>query len=66
MTDAAAINCIIPIFSFKIIKDTIIPNIAEDENITIVFKVPIILNDSIKKNKDKPNPPIPRIKIYGI
>ena len=62
MTNVVAINCIIPIFSFKIKKDKINPNIAEDENMTIVFKVPIILNDSIKKNKDKPNPPIPRIK----
>ena len=53
MTNVVAINCIIPIFSFKIKKDKINPHIVEDENMTIVFKVPIILNDSMKKNKDK-------------
>lgn len=54
--------CIILIFSFRIKKEKINPNTEEEENITIVFSVPIILKDSMKKNKDKPNPPIPKIK----
>ncbi len=37
MTNVVAINCIIPIFSFKIKKDKINPNIAEDEHMTIVL-----------------------------
>lgn len=36
MTNVVAINCIIPIFSFKIKKDKNNPKIAVDENITIV------------------------------
>ena len=35
MTNAAAINCIISIFSFNIIKDKLNPNIAEDEKLDI-------------------------------
>jgi hypothetical protein len=50
------------ILSFKIIKEKSNPNKVEVEKITIVFNVPIIFKDSIKKNKDKPNPPNPRTR----